>query len=91
MKRLAFLSLTIATLLAPIQLQAQQYDARANCVRFPEHPNPDAELRYMLAHPNVRVCPSANPDLAGQNETVRRGMNQGYDNTVGQIHAMRPR
>ena len=91
MKRFALQSLTIATLLAPIQLQAQQYDARANCVRFPEHPNPDAELRYLLAHPNVGVCPSANPDLAGQDETVRRGMNQGYDNTVGQIHAMRPR
>jgi hypothetical protein len=91
MKRLALLSWTIATLLAPIQLQAQQYDARANCVRFPEHPNPDAELRYLLAHPNVRVCPSANPDLAGQNETVRRGMNQGYDNTMRQIDAMRPR
>jgi len=91
MKRLALQSLTIATLIAPIQLQAQQYDARANCVRFPERPNPDAELRYMLAHPNVRVCPSENPNLAGQADTVQRGMNNGYDNTVRQIDAMRPR
>ena len=36
MKRLAFLGITMATLIAPIQVQAQQYDARANCVRFPQ-------------------------------------------------------
>jgi len=35
MNRLAFLAIAIATLIAPIQGQAQQYDARANCVRFP--------------------------------------------------------
>jgi hypothetical protein len=88
MKRLAFLGITIATLIAPIQVQAQQYDARANCVRFPQNANPEAETRYLLSHPNVRVCPSRNPDLAGQAETVRRGMNQGYDNTMGVMRAM---
>ena len=31
MKRLAFLSFTIATLIAPIQVQAQQYDPAGNC------------------------------------------------------------
>ena len=89
MKRLAFLGITIATLVAPIQVQAQQYDARANCVRFSQNPNPEAETRYLLAHPNVRVCPSRNPDPVGQAETVRRGMNKGYDNTMGLIRANR--
>jgi hypothetical protein len=53
MKRLAFLSFAIATLIAPIQVQAQQ-----PCVTFPQNPNPEAELRYLLAHPNTPVCPS---------------------------------
>jgi len=47
MKRLAFLSLLIPALIAPIQVQAQQYDRAGNCVRFPQQPNPEAELRYM--------------------------------------------
>jgi hypothetical protein len=89
MKRIAFLGVTIATLIAPIQVQAQQYDARANCVRFPQNPNPGAETRYLLAHPNVRVCPGRNPDPIGQAQTVQRGMNQGYYNTMGQIRATR--
>ena len=50
MKRLAFLSFTIATLIAPIQVQAQ-----TGCVRFPQPPNPEAELRYLLSHPGARV------------------------------------
>jgi hypothetical protein len=45
MKRLAFLSLLISTLIAPIQVQAQQYDPARNCVRFPQQPNPEAEAR----------------------------------------------
>jgi hypothetical protein len=48
MKRLPFLSFTIATLIAPIQVQAQ-----TNCVRFPQKPNPEAELRYLLSHPGA--------------------------------------
>ena len=52
MKRLAFLGLTIATLFAPIQVQAQ-----TGCVRFPEPPNAEAEVRYLLSHPGTRVCP----------------------------------
>ena len=51
MKRLAFLGFGIAILMAPIQVQAQQ------CVTFPEPPNPEAELRYILSHPGVIVCP----------------------------------
>ncbi len=35
MKRLAFLGFTIATLIAPIQVQAQQYPG---CVTFPQKP-----------------------------------------------------
>jgi hypothetical protein len=89
MKRLAFLGITIATLIAPIQVQAQQYDARANCVRFPQNANPEAETRYLLSHPNVRVCPGPNPDSVGQAETVRRGMDRGYNNTMDQIRANR--
>ena len=54
MKRLAFLGFAIATLMAPIQVQAQQ------CVTFPQPPNAEAELRYILSHPGVRVCPSPN-------------------------------
>jgi len=89
MKQLALLSITVATLIAPVQAQAQQYDARANCVRFSQNPNPEAETRYLLAHPNVRVCPGQNPNLAGQASTVQRGMNQGYYNTMDQMRAMR--
>ena len=74
MKRLAFLSFTIATLIAPIQVQAQQYDPARNCVRFPQIPNPEAELRYLLSHPGAVVCPSGRPNPAGQTDTVRRGM-----------------
>ena len=73
MKRLAFLSFTIATLIAPIQVQAQQYDHVMNCVRFPEIPNPEAEIRYMESHPNTRVCPGPHPDLAGQRGAVEKG------------------
>lgn len=89
MKHLAFLSLTIATLIAPIQVQAQQYDRARNCVRFPQIPNPEAETRYLISHPGVRVCPGANPDPVGQAETVGRGMNKGYDNTMSIIRAQR--
>jgi hypothetical protein len=46
--------LFVVGLIAPIQVQAQQ-----NCVTFPQPPNPEAELRYLLDHPGTRVCPSA--------------------------------
>jgi hypothetical protein len=52
MKRLAFLGFAIATLMAPVQVQAQQ------CVTFRGPPNPEAELRYIFSHPDVVVCPS---------------------------------
>jgi hypothetical protein len=69
MRRLAFLGVTIATLIAPIQVQAQ-----TGCVRFPQPPNPNAELRYLLSHPGAVVCPGPRPNPAGQTDTVRRGM-----------------
>jgi hypothetical protein len=72
MKRLAFLGFTIAALIAPIQVQAQQYDPAMNCVRFPQQPNPEAETRYLLSHPNIRVCPS-NPDPEGQRRALEAG------------------
>jgi len=73
MKRLAFLGFTIATLTAPIQVQAQQYDPARNCVRFPQKPNPEAEIRYLTSHPNTPVCPSPNPDLQGQADALQYG------------------
>jgi hypothetical protein len=51
MKRLAFLSFTLATLIAPIQVQAEE-----GCVTLPQT-DPEAELRYLLSHPGARVCP----------------------------------
>ena len=63
MKRLAFLSFTIATLIAPIQVQAQ-----TGCVTFPQNVNPEALVRYLLSHPGTVVCPSGQSDPA---ETAR--------------------
>lgn len=57
MKRLAFLGFTIATLFAPIQVQAQ-----TTCVTFPQPPNPGAELRFLTSHPGARVCPGPTHD-----------------------------
>jgi hypothetical protein len=67
MKRLAFLSFTIATLIVPIQ-------AQAGCVRFPQPPNPEAELRYLLSHPGAVVCPSPRPDPAATTRILQQGM-----------------
>jgi hypothetical protein len=76
MKRLAFLGFTIATLIAPIQGQAQQ-----NCVTFPQNPNPEAELRYLLAHPNTRVCPSPqNAAPSGTQDDAIAAIQQGIRN-----------
>lgn len=89
MKRLAFLSFTVATLIAPIQVQAQQYDPARNCVKFPQKPNPEAEVLYLTSHPNTRVCPSPNPDLQGQADTLQAGSRQRANDTIDQIRAMR--
>ena len=83
MKRLAFLSFTIATLIAPIQVQAQ-----TNCVRFPQKPNPEAELRYLLSHPGARVCASPNPNLAGQTRTLQNTSTQRANDTIRLMNAM---
>jgi len=83
MKRLAFLGFTIATLIAPIQVQAQ-----TGCVRFPDPPNPDAELQYMLSHPGVRVCPGPNPNRAGQARVLDQISSDRVINTRTQICAM---
>jgi len=68
MKRLAFVSFTFATLIAPVQVQAE-----TPCVRFPQPPNPEAELRYLLFHPGAVVCASPNPDRAGQGSVLQQG------------------
>jgi len=65
MKRLAFVSFTFATLIAPVQVQAE-----TPCVRFPQPPNPEAELRYLLFHPGAVVCASPNP---GQGSVLQQG------------------
>jgi len=83
MKRLALLGFTIATLMAPIQVQAQQ-----NCVTFPQVPNPEAELRFLLAHPGTRVCPAANPNLAGQQGVLDQISRDRVNNTQSLIDAM---
>jgi hypothetical protein len=83
MKRLAFLSLLIPTLIAPIQAQAQ-----TGCVRFPQPPNPEAELKYLLSHPGARVCPGPNPNPAGQRAVLRQISSDGVNNTRTQICAM---
>jgi hypothetical protein len=83
MKRLPFLSFTIATLIAPIQVQAQ-----TNCVRFPQKPNPEAELRYLLSHPGARVCASPNPNLAGQTRTLQNISTQRANDTIRLMNAM---
>jgi len=88
MKRLAFLSLLIPTLIAPIQVQAQQYDPAGNCVRFPQQPNPEAETRYLLSHPNTRVCPGPNPNLAGQGRVLDQISSDRVNNTTRLIGAM---
>jgi hypothetical protein len=83
MKRLAFLSFIIATLITPIQVQAQ-----TNCVRFPQKPNPEAELRYLLSHPGARVCASPNPNLAGQTRTLQNISTQRANDTIRLMNAM---
>jgi hypothetical protein len=88
MKLLAFLSLLISTLIAPIQVQAQQFDPARNCVRFPQQPNPEAETRYLLSHPGTRVCPGANPDSAGQRSVLEQISRDRVNNTTTQICAM---
>ncbi len=91
MKQLAFLGLLIPALIAPIPGLAQQYDPAMNCVRFPQVPNPDAELRYMLSHPGVRVCPGSNPDQAGQARVLDQISRDRVSNTTTQICAMNGR
>jgi hypothetical protein len=83
MKRLAFISLLIPTLIAPIQAQAQ-----TGCVRFPQPPNPEAELKYLLSHPGARVCPGPNPNRAGQTGVLNQISNDRVNNTRTQICAM---
>ena len=87
MKRLAFLSFTIATLIAPIQVQAQQYPV-TNCVTFPQNSDPESEVRYLLSHPNTRVCASPHPDLAGQARTLQEGATQRAIDTTRLMDAM---
>ena len=71
---------------AQIQAQAQQYPV-TNCVRFPQNADPEAEVRYLISHPTP-VCPSDNPDLAGQARTVQDGLRQGATNTSDVLNAM---
>src|SRR5262245_34102053 len=88
MKRLAVLSFTIATLIAPIQVQAQ-----TGCVTFPQPPNPEAELRYLLSHPAARVCPSADhhPYLARETfEMQRENLVRGATNSGWESPRLRP-
>jgi hypothetical protein len=89
MKRLAFLSFAVATLMAPIQVQAQQYDPAGGCVRFPQRPDPEAEIRYLNTHPNIPVCASPHPDSQGQADTLQAGSVQRTNDTINLMRAMR--
>lgn len=91
MTRLAFLSLIIPMLIAPLQIQAQQFDPVRNCVRFSQQPNPEAETRYLLSHPSVRVCPGSNADPAGQRGVLDQISRDRVNNTATQICAMNGR
>jgi hypothetical protein len=91
MKRLAFVSLLIATLIAPMHAQAQQYDPARDCVSFPQRPNPGAELQYLLSHPGARVCPGPNPNSAGQTGALDQISRDRVNNTRTQICAMNGR
>ena len=81
MKRIALLSFIIGLLGVPIQAQAAM-----NCVTFPQKPNPEAELRYLLSHPGARVCPSPHPNLAGQTRSLNSFNNWMTNWTINQMH-----
>ena len=83
MKRHASLGLALAALIAPMQAQAQ-----TDCVRFPDPPNPEAELRYLLSHPGVRVCPAPNPNLDGQRGVLDQISRDRARNTTTQMCAI---
>jgi hypothetical protein len=86
MKRLAFLSFAITTLLAPITVQAQ-----TGCVRFPNPPNAEAELRYLLSHPGTRVCPAAPAARTydpGQSARFGRSLTNSTNSTITLMRAM---
>ena len=67
---------------APFQVEAQ-----TGCVRFPDPPNPDAELRYLLSHPGARVCPGPTSQ-AGQARVLDQISTDRVNNTARQICAM---
>lgn len=77
MKRLAVLGFTIATLFAPIQVQAQ-----TTCVTFPPNSNPEAEVRYLISHPGARVCPGPNTNPGGLTTTLGNGMTRSANDTL---------
>ena len=69
---------------------AQTTGQARQCVTFPPNVPPEAELRYLLSHPGVSVCPSSNPDAAGQARSLQRSLNQGTLNTIGPLRSASP-
>ena len=66
----------IATVCAAALIGSIQVQAQMPCVTFPQPPNPEAELQFLLSHPGAVVCPSPRPDLAGQAWTLQQGAMQ---------------
>ena len=69
---------------------AQTTGQARQCVTFPPNVPPEAELRYLLSHPGVSVCPPSNPDAAGQARSLQRSLTQGTLNTIGPLRSVSP-
>jgi len=74
MKRFAFLSFSIAMLIAPIQVQAQQYIPRETASGSRSNLTRKQKRGILLSHPNIRVCPGPNPDLEGPRRVLEGGV-----------------
>ena len=55
-------------------------------VTFPQTPNPEAELQFLLSHPDARVCPSP---LAGQTVSSQDGAIMEIQRRISQMEQLR--
>ena len=78
------------TTLASSAAHAQTTGQAQQCVTFPPNVAPEAELRYLLSHPGVSVCPSSKSNAAGQASTLQRSLTQGTLNTIGPLRSVSP-
>jgi hypothetical protein len=78
------------TTLASSAAHAQTTGQAQQCITFPPNVTPEAELRYLLSHPGVSVCPSSKPNAAGQARTLQRSLTQDTLNTIGPLRSASP-